>query len=67
MGAYFRRLRARIGAAKAYTAAARKIAEIFYRMLKSRQSYNDPGEEQYMQQFKDRQLKPLQKRASIMG
>ena len=67
LGGYFRRLRARIGPEKACTAAARKIAEMFYRMLKSRQPYHDPGEEQYMQQFKDRQLKSLQTRAAILG
>ncbi len=36
LGAYFRRLRARIGAPKACVASARKIAEMFYRKLKNR-------------------------------
>ncbi len=67
MGAYFRRLRARMGPGKACVAAARKMAEMFYRMLKDRKEYNDPGEEKYMQQFKERQLKSLQKKAAIMG
>jgi transposase len=67
LGAYFRRLRARIGAPKACVASARKIAEMFYRMLKNRETYTDPGEQQYVQQFKERQLKSLQKRAAIMG
>ena len=67
MGAYFRRLRARIGAPKACIASARKIAEMFYRMLKNRDIYIDPGEELYMQKFKERQLKSLQKKAALMG
>jgi transposase len=37
LGAFYRRLRARIGAAKAITATAYKIAKLFYRMLKSKQ------------------------------
>jgi transposase len=67
MGAYFRRLRARMGPAKACVAAARKMAEMFYRMLRDRKEYIDPGEEQYMARFKERQLRSLQKKAAIMG
>lgn len=67
MGAYYRRLRARLGPAKACGAASRKIAEMFYRMLSNRIEYIDVGEEKYMQQFKEKQLKTLRKRAEIMG
>ncbi len=67
MGAYFRRLKARLGPQKACSAAARKLAELFYKMLRDKQSYNDPGEEQYMQRFKEKQVAILQKRAGIMG
>jgi transposase len=67
MGAYFRRLKARIGPQKACSAAARKLAELFYKMLRYKQIYNDPGEEQYMQRFKEKQLASLQKRAEIIG
>jgi hypothetical protein len=67
MGAYFRRLRARIGPQKACSAAARKLAELFYRMLRDKKAYNDPGEEQYMQRFKEKQVAILQKRAGVMG
>jgi hypothetical protein len=67
MGTYFRRLRARIGPQKACSAAARKLAELFYRMLRDKKAYNDPGEEQYMQRFKEKQVAILQKRAGVMG
>ena len=67
LGAYFRRLRARIGAEKACGAASRKIAEMFYRMLSTRSEYTDVGEEKYMQRFKEKQLMFLKKRAEVMG
>ena len=41
MGAYYRRLRSRIGAPKANTATAYKIARMFYKCMKSKISYTD--------------------------
>lgn len=43
LGAFYRRLAARIGKAKALTAAARKIAILFYRAMRFGMRYQDPG------------------------
>lgn len=43
LGAFFRRLSARIGKAKAVTATARKIAVLFYNTLRHGTPYKDPG------------------------
>jgi len=43
LGAFYRRLSARIGKAKAVTATARKIAVLFYNALRHGMNYADPG------------------------
>jgi transposase len=43
LGAFYRRLSARVGKAKAITATARKIAVLFYNTLRHGMSYADPG------------------------
>jgi len=63
LGAYFRRMRARLGAPKAITAAAHKLARILYTMLKERKSFTEIGQEAYEKAYKERQLHSLKKRA----
>lgn len=67
LGAYFRRMRARLGAPKAITAAAHKLAKILYTMLKERKSFTEVGQATYEQAYKERQLLSLQKRARELG
>ncbi len=43
LGAFYRRLSARVGKAKAVTATARKIAVLFYNTLRHGMEYSDPG------------------------
>jgi hypothetical protein len=43
LGAQYRRLKNRLGAPKAITAMARKLAFLFYRLLKHGQQYVDKG------------------------
>ena len=43
LGAFYRRLSGRIGKAKAVTATARKIAVLFYNMLRHGMDYTGPG------------------------
>ena len=67
LGAFYRRLAARIGKAKALTATARKIAILFYRAMRFGMSYEDPGADQYEQRFRERVVKQLQRRAAHFG
>lgn len=67
LGAFYRRLRARIGAPKAITAAAYKIAKLFYRMLKSHCPYHDLGQAAYDERFRARRLKSLTRMAHELG
>lgn len=67
LGAFYRRMRAKHGAPKAITATAHKIARIFYHMLKYREDYRDPGQDYYLQKYRDRVVKNLQRRAKELG
>jgi len=52
LGAFYRRLSARVGKAKAITATAHKIAVLFYNMLRHGMSYADPGVTYYEERYK---------------
>ena len=67
LGAFFRRLSARVGKAKAITATARKIAVLFYNTLRHGMSYADPGAAYYEDRYKQRVLNNLQRRAKSLG
>jgi len=67
LGAFYRRMQSRLGAPKAITAAAHKLARIFYRLWTSGDAYSDPGINAYEQQYRDRILKNLQKKAQAFG
>jgi transposase len=67
LGAFYRRLRARIGAPKAITAAAYKLARIIYRMLKTRRPYRDVGQDAYDRRFRQRRLRSVSRMAKNLG
>lgn len=67
LGAFFRRLKARLGPAKAITATAHKLARIIYLLLKYGRHYVDPGAQYYEQRYRDNVVKNLRKRAAAMG
>ena len=67
LGAYYRRMQSRMGAPKAITATAHKLARIFYRLWTSGDTYNDPGIDAVEQQYRDRVLKNLKKKAQSLG
>lgn len=67
IGAFFRRIRARLGTPKAITATAHKLARIIYRMLTDHVSYLEAGENQYEQQYQKRILKNLKRQAEELG
>jgi transposase len=67
LGAFYRRLSARIGKAKAITATARKIAVLFYNALRHGMDYADPGAAYYEERYRRRVLANLQRRAKALG
>lgn len=67
LGAYHRRLSARLGKAKAIRATAHKLARLIYTLLTKGQAYVDRGQDYYEQQHQRRVVKNLTKKAQAMG
>ena len=67
IGAFLRRKKAQLGAPKAITATAHKIARIFYEMLKNRTEYKDLGVDYYQARYKERMLRNLKRKARAFG
>jgi transposase len=67
LGAFFRRLAARVGKAKAVTATARKIATVLYNTLRHGKGYVDPGASYYEERYRERTLNNLRRRAGALG
>jgi transposase len=67
LGAQYRRLRTRLGAPKAITAMAHKLARLVYRMLKYGQEYIDKGMQYYEDRYRQQQIERLQKNAAKLN
>ncbi|MBD1865175.1 MULTISPECIES: hypothetical protein [Trichocoleus] len=67
LGAFYRRLQSRLGAPKAITATAHKIARLFYKLWSTGGIYADPGEDYYKQKYRERLVKHLKKTAQSLG
>jgi transposase len=67
MGAFYRRKKSQLGAPKAITAAAHKLARMIYFTLKYQRPYVDPGADYYDQRHRDIVLKRMEKRANQLG
>jgi len=67
LGAYYRRMRTRLGPAKAITATAHKLACIIYLMIKEQQEYVDLGGDFYQKKYREREIRKLNKKAADLG
>jgi len=67
LGGYLRRLKARLGPAKAITAVAHKLAVIIYTMMKTKQGYKEMGAGYYDELHRARAVKNLEKFAKRLG
>jgi transposase len=67
LGAFYRRIQARSGGAKAIVATARKLAQRVYRLLRYGQEYVRQTEEAYEAAYQLRLVKSLTKKAASLG
>jgi len=67
LGRFYRRKRAALGAPKANTATARKLACVIYHMLKYGQAYEALDVEAYEQQARAHRLRSLRREAQKLG
>ena len=67
MGAFYRRMVAKLGPAEGITAVAHKLARLLYSLIKHGHEYVRTGLEQYEKKNADRKMKALRKMAQSMG
>jgi len=67
LGAYLRRMSARLGKPQAVTATAHKLARLVYSMLKHGTEYVDAGQDYYERQYKERVVQNITRRAKELG
>ncbi len=67
LGAYYRRMRARLGAPDAITATAHKLARIFYHMWTTGEPYTDPGVDYYEKKYQERTFRNMKRKAKLLG
>jgi transposase len=67
LGAQYRRLRGKLGAPKAITAMAHKLAVLVYRLLRWGHEYVDKGMQYYEERHREHQIRRLTKRAATLG
>ena len=67
LGAFLRRKKAHLGAPKAITATAHKLARIIYSMLRYGHRYVDAGAEYYEHHYRQRALHTARRRAAQLG
>jgi len=67
LGAYYRRMKGRLGPAAGLKATAHKLARLVYRMLKHGENYVAIGQAEYEANLRAKQLKTLQRNAANLG
>lgn len=67
LGAYYRRMRAKLGAPKAITATAHKLARILYHMLTTRQPYEESVFSTCEAHYRQRAEAQLKRQAHALG
>ncbi|NJM39514.1 MAG: IS110 family transposase [Anaerolineae bacterium] len=67
LGAYHRRMRAKIGPAQAVVATAHKLAIIIFYMLRDKTPFKARNAQAYDQLIPDRQIKSLERNAKRLG
>ena len=67
LGAFYRRMRSRLGASKAIVATAHKLARLVYALLTKGEAYISQAMESYEQAYQARKLQGLTRQAHALG
>ena len=67
IGAFYRKIKARSGPSKAITATARKLAVIYYHMVRYGLEYVELGADYYIKNYKELAIKKLKRNAKQLG
>lgn len=66
LGDHYRRLKAKVGAAKAVVATARKLAIIFYKMILNQETFNPKALLDYQQKHKQMKISQLKRKLELL-
>jgi hypothetical protein len=64
---FYHRIKAKKGTPKAIVATARKIAAIFYKLVREKIKFNPISIEKYMDSFKEQQINKIKRQAQNLG
>jgi transposase len=67
LGAFLRRMKARLGTPKAITATAHKLARLVYSLLRHGSAYVQQGLDAYETQYRERKVTTMAKQAKALG
>jgi transposase len=67
LGAYYRRMRSKLGAPKAITATAHKLARIYYHPVTTKQAYDESVFSKNEELHQKRRLERLKREAADLG
>lgn len=67
LGAFYRRMKIRLGAPAALTATAHKLARLIYFLLKHGQPYVDVGQDAYEEKYRARVIESMRRKAAQLG
>lgn len=67
VGAFYRRMRVRLGPKGAVTATAHKLARLWFAMVTQGVNHDESGAEEYEKKYRSRVVKSLEKKAKAMG
>jgi len=67
LGAFFRRMKARLGTPKAITATAHKLARLVYSLLQHGSAYVQQGLDAYEAQYRERKVTAMARQAKALG
>ncbi len=66
LGDHYRRLKAKVGSAKAVVATARKLAIIFYKMILNQEAFNPKALVDYQQKYKQMKINQLKRKLELL-
>lgn len=66
IGDYYRRIKGKAGAGKAIVATARKLAIIFYKMIRNKEEFNPRALTDYQQKYKEKKINQLKKKIALL-
>ena len=67
LGAFFRRMKGRLGTPKAITATAHKLARLVYSLLQHGSAYVQQGVDAYEAQYRERKVSAMTRQAKAVG